>query len=276
MTGRQRGQALVAVMVVMLILFALAGAVAIGASTLLSRRNSSGQTNDDFRVRSAVNDSVAQVAVPARVCGAAPPPSPPPTTSSPTATPLGLRLPPPDDQAQLKTLCARMDGVAIDGVERLPVPPGQNGTACRTIDLGKKGRVAVLFDVNVHQGGDAWAFLDADDDTLHGQCPTSLTGIVPKNSPCGSPTLSGGWTQVALTCDIGTDHTAQLHIRASNSSLVQVFAAVQSPQDVSGLGSAYLLAVQTPVASSAMEEALMFVGNDGSTRRLLYEAPLQP
>ena len=55
----QRGQALVGVMVVMVILFALAGAVAIGASTLLSGRGSGTATSDDFRLHSAVNDSVA-------------------------------------------------------------------------------------------------------------------------------------------------------------------------------------------------------------------------
>ncbi|TMC07807.1 MAG: prepilin-type N-terminal cleavage/methylation domain-containing protein, partial [Chloroflexi bacterium] len=61
MLTSQRGQALVGVMVVMVILFALAGAVAIGASTLLASRRNAGATNDDFRLRSAVNDSVAQV-----------------------------------------------------------------------------------------------------------------------------------------------------------------------------------------------------------------------
>ncbi|HYW22788.1 MAG TPA: hypothetical protein VE953_01405 [Terriglobales bacterium] len=273
--GGQRGQAIVAVMVVMLILFALAGAVAIGAESLLGHRNATGATNDDFRARSAVNDSIAQVAGSAHSCSAAPPPSPLPTpTTSPVPTSLTLALPPPDAQAQLRTQCARMDGVTIDGVTRLSVP----ATTCRTIPLGMlpQGpvRVAVLFDVRVGGSGGGWAYLDGNTGTPCGNAPPAQPSGPDDDSPCVS-TFGHDWTQVALTCDIPQAKTAQLHIKASQTSPAQVFVAQQNVKTGS-LGSAYLLAVQTPISSPALEEILLFVSGDGSTDRLLYEAPLQP
>jgi hypothetical protein len=281
----QRGQALVGVMVVMVILFALAGAVAIGASTLLTSRGSSNSVNNDFRLHSAVNDSVAQVAGSTHTCGAAPPPSPLPTpTSSPIPTPLTLALPPPDSTSQ--TPCVRMDGVAIGAVRRIAVPAPSGQTCASSFDLPFTGpvRVAVVFDVhetavpNSALGSPwGWAYLVPNDFQQVLGCPT-----LPPNTLNGSPcettipaSSTPTWTQVALTCDITGNETAQLRIKGSATSPRQVFAAPQDPH-ASTLGSFYLLAIQSPVSGAAMEEALLFVSNDGKTNRLQYEAPLLP
>lgn len=272
MLRTQHGQALVAVMVVMVILFALAGAVAIGASTLLSGRSTAGATTDDFRLHSAVNDSVAQVAGLTRACSAAPPPSPLPTpTPSPIPSSLTLSLPPPDTQAQYQTQCVRMDGVAVDSVKRIP----STGTTCRTVDLRTPGpTVAVLFDVHTSSGG--WAYVDGrSGGSPLGQCPTSPPSAAPDDSPCTS-TFDAGWTQVALSCNIASGQTAQLHVRGTATSPTQVIVAPQNPPGAGSLGSIYLLAVQTPIARSPLEEALLFVTGDGHTTSLVYEAPLQP
>jgi hypothetical protein len=275
MTSAQRGQAIIAVMVVMLILFALAGAVAIGAESLLGRPNSASATTDDFRLRSALSDSVAQVAGQSQACSAAPAPSPLPTpTTSPIPSSLSLSLPSPDAQAQLTTECARMNGVAINGVQRVAAP----GQICKSIPLGLSGRVAVLFDVHTSTGagGGGWAYLDDKTGTSGGQCPaTPPSNAAVDGSPCIT-VFDRGWTQVALTCDIPSGQTAQLHIRATATSPAQVFAAQQNPQGASTVGAVYLLAVQTPIASTTMEEALLFVSSDHTTNRLLYEAPLLP
>jgi hypothetical protein len=275
MNSPQRGQAIIAVMVVMLILFALAGAVAIGAETLLGRPNSASATTGDFRLRSALNDSVAQVAGHSQACSAAPPPSPLPTpTTSPVPSSLTLALPSPDAQAQLTTECARMDGVAVDGVQRLAAP----AAICKSIPLGLSGRVAVLFDVHTSAGSGTggWAYLDGKAGTSGSQCTTAPPSSAPDDeSPCIS-LFGRSWTQVALTCDIPSGQTAQLHVRATATSPAQVFAAQQNPQGATTVGAMYLLAVQTPIASTTMEEALVFVSGDRRTNRLLYEAPLLP
>jgi hypothetical protein len=261
----------------MVILFALAGAVAIGASTLLIGRTSTSATTDDFRLHSAVNDSVAQVAGSTGACWGAPPPSPLTTPSpSPIPTPLSLALPSPDSTGQAQ--CARMDGVAIDAVKRVQAPAPTSGT-CRTLNLPFAGptRVAVLFDVHldVHLNGTGWAYQAPDDATPPNGCPSTPPANL-SNSPCESTfnTNSPAWIQVALTCDIPSNETARLYVRGSATSPRQVFAAPQDPR-ASPLGSVYLLAVQTPVATNAMEEALLFVGSD-KANRLQYEAPLLP
>ena len=265
----QGGQAVIAVMVVMLILFALAGAVAIGADTLFARPTGSSATTNDFRLRSAVNDSVAQVAGTAHACSATPPPSPLPTpTPSPIPTTLALALPSPDAQAPLSAQCVRMDGVAIDGVQRLAAP----GTVCKNISLGVHGRVAVLFDVHTGSGG--WAYMNVKHSDPVNGCAATPTD---DDTPCTSiftegGRTQGGWTQVALTCDIPSGQTAQLHLKGTSTSPAQVFLALESPQ---GAGSVYLLSIQTPVANGR-EEALLFVSSDGNSRRLLAEAPLLP
>lgn len=270
MLNPQRGQALVGVMVVMVILFALAGAVAIGASTLLASRSSASATTNDFRLRSAVNDSVAQVAGLTRACSATPPPSPLPTpTPSPIPSTLPLALPPPDGAGQ--ALCVRMDGVASDGVTRLPTPV-PNASGCRTLDLGMKGplRVAVLFDVA--PGGAGWAYLDGSA-PCGTQPPVGLNG-----TPCLSRFFAftnPAWTQSALSCDLPDGETAMLHVKGSATSPRQVFVAQQSSGATTS-GSVYLLAVQSPVSSGQMEETVLFVSDDGRTSRQLYEAPLQP
>lgn len=273
MNAPQRGQAIVAVMVVMLILFALAGAVAIGAESLLGRRNTTSPTTDDFRMHSAVNDSVAQVAGSAHACGAAPAPSPLPTpTPSPIPVSLPLALPSPDSQAQLTALCVRMDSVAADHISRVP----SSGTTCRTVNLRVPGpaRVAVLFDVHVPQGG-GWAYVDGrSGGSPLGTCGSVLPSAAPDSSPCSTTMDTAGWTQVALTCDIPSTQTAQLHIKATQTSPAQVIVAQQSPPGVSPLGSVYLLQVPTPIGKDPLEETLLFVGGDSGSR-LLYEAPLQ-
>jgi hypothetical protein len=274
MLTSQRGQALVGVMVVMIILFALAGAVAIGASTLLNSRGSSAAMNDDFRLRSAMNDAVTQVAGSPRICWgalASPPPSPSPSA---TPTPLGLSLPTPDGTSEAQ--CVRVDGVAAGAVKRVSVPQAVNG--CRTLTLPEPGpmRLAVMFDVSL--SGKGWASLSGDHST-----PPSCQLATLASGPCvsnfsftGAPLASGAaWTQVALSCDIPAGETARLTIKSPLTSPRQVFAAQQDPH-ANPPSSVYLLAVHTPIAASPMEEVVLFVSGDRTTNSLLYEAPLQP
>jgi len=282
MLTSQRGQALVGVMVVMVILFALAGAVAIGASTLLASRRNAGATNDDFRLRSAVNDSVAQVSGTTGACSAVPPPSPLPTpTPSTIPASLQLALPSPDSQDHLVTRCVRMDGVASDGVKRLAVPPpGGNGN-CRTLDLdpGKTGPLRVGVVLDVFLSGNGWAFLTGDGTPPLTSCPATMPAT---KSSCattfslqGAPPQTGAmWSQVALSCNIPDGEHPQLRIKGFPTSPRQLFFAQQNTPGASSLGSVYLLGVQTPLANSPDEEALLFVGADRSNR-YLYEAPLQ-
>jgi hypothetical protein len=265
----QRGQALIGVMVVMTILFALAGAVAIGASTLLNSRGGSRITNDDFQVRSAVNDSLAQIAGNTRICGASPPlPSPSPVPSpTPTPSPLSLSLPP---RVSAQAFCLREDAVVPESVERARPRSG-----CDTIPLGTpNGRIAVLFDARGVTGTGGWAYLDDRPGSV--ACSLPFPSPSPSALPCRRSFGAAQLLQVALTCDFASGDSAFLHIDVPGPGPQQVFAARQNPQgDPSAVGFLYLVASATHVANPDYEESLFYVSNDGKTSRLLYEAQLR-
>lgn len=264
--GGQRGQALVGVMVVMLILFALAGAVAIGASTLLSRRGESGVTTTDFQARSAVNDSVAQLAGATQRCGAPPPPSPVPTPSpTPTATPLSLSLPP--GGTTTAAFCVREDNVLRDSLQNLPVN-GAGPSGCATFTVGQPGAglLAVFFDTRTTARG--WAFVD--DDPLGPLCTWPLLP-----TPCAKSWNAGAAAvvPVALSCSFSAADTVYLHVNTAVTWPRMVFVARQDPTG-SPIGSVYLLASGTGLPSPDYEESVLFVSTDGTSSRLQYEAPL--
>lgn len=263
----QAGQALVGVMVVMLILFALAGAVAIGASTLLDNRGESRVTNDDFQVRSAVNDSVAQIAGNARICGAPPPlPSPSPTPSpTPIPSPLGLNLPP---NVSAQAFCLREDA-ADPGTLQRPRPK----SGCDTVPLGQPGgRLAVMFDARA-VGAAGWAYLDTRSASV--TCGLPFPTPSPNLLPCRRSFAPAQVLQVALTCDFAAGDSAYLHLNVPGAGPRQVFAARQNPQaDPATVGFLYLVASGTRVANPDYEESVYYVSGDGRTRRLLYEAGL--
>lgn len=266
MLVEQRGQALVAVMVVMIVLFALAGAVAIGASTLLTSHGNSDATNDDFQVRSAVNDAAAQIAGLPRRCGAPPPlPSPSPAPSpTPLPTPLNLVLP----NATTQAYCARQDSVVPNQVSRVPVTSN-----CGTVSLGQpNGRLAVLFDTRTTAGG--WAYLDSNSSTV--KCSGPLPSPSPSDLPCRRTIAAGGpVVQVALTCDFASGENAFLHLNVAGVGPSQVFRAIAHPQDPSSaVGYLTLVAAGTGVSRPDFEESLVYISKDGGTHQLLYEAPL--
>jgi hypothetical protein len=272
-TAGQRGQALVGVMVVMLILFALAGAVAVGASTVLSeggRRNTA--SGNDYLARSAVSDTVAQIAGSTARCGAPPPlPSPTPTASpSPPPPPLSLSLPP--NSAATQAFCAREDAVVPDSLRDLGSALVGSALVCTTFQLGTppNTRLAVFFDMRATSRG--WASIDTSPTPV--VCNGPLPGTAPP-APCSRNWVSDGLppvTQVALSCDFHPRDHVYLHMSTLGAGPKHVFIAGQDP--AANPGSIYLLASGIDPANPAYEESILFVSRDGRSNRLLYEAPL--
>jgi hypothetical protein len=268
----QRGQALVAVMVAMIILFALAGAVAVGASTLFATGQPNATVANDFQVRSAVNDAVAQIAGLTQACGGPPPPSPYPTPS-PTATPGPLQLVLPPGDVATQALCVREDGVVAGGVRTVAATAVLSG--CTTSDLGqpRSAELSVLFDAR-QSGSSGWAYIDTSSTN-----PSPCTSTFPSGAPPrpGRQRLASGSsvTQVALNGVFsGTNHV-YLHLFNVQPSLKQAFVADQDPSgQPSAIGSLYLVAAQTKLTSPDWEEFLFFVRDDRAVNQLLYEAPL--
>lgn len=271
MRSRQKGQALVAAMVVMLIVFALAGAVAIGASTLLATQHEQGGTfRDDLTVQSAVADAVAQVAGSRSRC----------STSSSAA--LGLSLPDQDrpTYAPSSALCLRTDAVQLDtlaghaldwasgSIQGNSVPPWR----CMTLKL-PGNKVAISFDFRSSLGG--WAYVDKQS---FNACDPQLPISPPAPAPACQKAFSGSVTpvQVSLSCQFATfatTDTAFLHIRNSEASPARVFTAHQDATDPNA-GSLYLFAARTGVPSRPdYEEAAVTVDPTGATT-LAYEGKL--
>lgn len=266
LSGGQSGQALVGVMTVMVVLFALAGGVALAASALLSDRGQSGAAADDFQVRSAVSDSVAQLAGSTSRCWAPPVASPspgPPPSPTPSATPLQLVLP---GGATPRALCSREDTVVAGSVQRRDGPG-----ACFTLDLGQQtGRLAVLFDVRATASG--WAYLDGSAQASCSSTP-DLDSLPPT---CWQFVRGAPVAQVDLSCNFQSKTDVRLHVSIPGNGPGAVFTATQDPSaSPSTLGSLYLLATGTGLASPDYEESVLFVGTSGPfANRLLYEARL--
>lgn len=265
LSGGQSGQALVGVLTVMVVLFALAGAVALAASELLTGRGQSRAAADDFQVRSAVSDSVAQLAGSTSRCWAPPVASPLPSSPSPTpsATPLQLALP---GGATPRALCSREDAVVAGSVQRR-----DGAGTCFTLDLGQQtGRVAVLFDVR--PTGSGWVYLDGGSQSSCSATP-DLDSLPPT---CWQVVGGGPVAQVDLSCNFQTKTDVRLHVNIPGNGPGAVFTATQNPSaSTSSLGSVYLLASGTGVASPDYEESVLFVGTSGPfANRLLYEARL--
>lgn len=270
MRRRQEGQAVVAVMVVMLIVFFVAGAVAIGASTLLaSQHEQGGSFRDDLTVQNAIADSVAQVAGTRSACS---------RTASVT---LNLRLPRQDDPTTtdlLPALCVRNDGIqlntfagqALDWV-RLSTPGTSTPWRCMTLQLSGN-KVAVAFDARSSLGG--WAYVDK-----LGVTPCDTT---PPTSPAPAcqKQFAGSTAplQVSLSCQFasfGPNDNAYLHIRNSEQYPGRVFTAQQDLTDPD-TGSLYLIAAATGMPKAPgpdYEEAVVLVDVNNATS-LAYEGRL--
>jgi hypothetical protein len=271
---RQRGQALVGVMVTMLILFALAGAVSIGASTLLAGQKNQGRLYaDDFDRQSAVTDALAQVAgTGSTKCDA---------TAKPAPTPLHI-LPQGPPSPGYDAYCLGLPNSASTAPTNLHIdwPTAQK---CINVDLSSEaGKQWIFFDARTtldtrtkSASADGWAFVDQKKDVSPQQCqsPSLLTNVDCTGNGqncriCANDFSTVPLVQVALNCDFGNStSSAFLHIRNPLQSPRLAFAVNQL---TAGGGSVYLIAANTGPAPAEYEEAVMYVTT--STNILRYEA----
>lgn len=273
MRRHQRGQALVGVLVVMLILFALAGAVSLATSVLLRQQSGTRSAyTDDFAAQNATADAVSQVAGSVSRCSVTA--ASYPRTARPP-TPLSISFPNGVTDVAAAAYCGRIDQVA----STVPQYLYNNltwGTTSKCIvpqALPRANKVWIFFNARWSStGGGGYAYVDSDSNpSLCSSTPPTPTSsfrcgqVIPQPPP--APVIS-----VALSCDLGGAAPLYLHIaNFSAKSPLQVFIMDQDPQG----GSIYLLASATKLRSGPdYEEAILFVSADGSINRLLYEARL--
>ena len=279
MRRSQHGQALVGAMVIMLILFALAGGVAVAASGLLQQGRARGAAITDLSKQSAVTDAIAQVAGSSTRCGVPTSSATFPDIDADDLTTLSLSFPDPVTlNESWNALCVRVDSV--------PVPiggtPWTNLTwksGCGTTQLPKQ-HVTTFFDARV---GGKGGLLYVDDQPSAISCKASLpSSACSATSPqagcveCGKTidTDIATIVQATLDCDLSAAPSAAYYLHVVNRSSVQSPArAFVVGHASSGGGWAYLVATHLG-GGSDYEESVLLVPPGGGDNQLLYKAPL--
>jgi hypothetical protein len=258
MTSPQVGQALVGALVVTTLAFLMAGAVAVGASALLSQESSpQNASSRDLAAQDALAAAVAGVAGQGSAGGSAPCSQ----TSTDSATlPSGYVS---------QALCTRVDAVPSGPLTLLQLPWSNN---CAVLDVSSysNDHVRIWFSANGNTG--AWV-------------DSNQSGCKQKQSLCAG---NGGGTvvQLLLDCDFaeaqegngggkanvnGSGGGQYLHVQNSGQSPI---LARLAKYDTSG-GSIYVLAASTGVPGGPdHEEADIWVDQDGTGTALRYEAAL--
>lgn len=250
-TRSQSGQALIGTLVIMMLVFAMAGGLALAASSLLHEQvaHRTAITND-LRGEDAITAQVARVAG-----RSAKDPNP---RCQPLATFTNV-LP---DGFSSQATCLRFDEVAAPDMGSLVLSwSGGCGSAAVPLTQGK--HVWLFFAaVNNSSGMVAWA----DD---QGTCDLQLRGKV----ACSFSHSSPGVGLAAMDCDLDGMGSPTVHVAnllSSPSAVRFVKSSFPNTGDQEGDGSIYELAATTGLGQGMnFEEAAVFVSGDGSLTRLL-------
>jgi len=275
----QRGQALVGALVIMLILFALAGGVAVAASGLLQQSRVQMAAFDDLAAQSATSDAVSQVAGSSSQCTPQATSGLFPRITGTEGTVLGVRFPDtasPQNDASTTAYCVRVDHisstVATDFATEIPW-----SGRCASMPLPDQ-EVSLFFDARGISVATPFAAYVDDDAT-----PVCRRKTLPDTDSCSNPSATkpciqcgktlgrgGDVAQLKLDCDLTDPTPGYLHIYNGSgaNSPARVFLTTH---DDSG-GSVYLIATQ--VASGGYEEAVLHVRPSGGGSLLLYRAVL--
>jgi hypothetical protein len=249
MSRRQGGQALVGALVVTTLAFLMAGAVAVGASALLSQEsNRQNASSRDLAAQDALAAAVAGVAGQGRANGSAPCSQP---TSFNTSLPSGYVS---------QALCLRADGVSPGSLTLIQLPWSRG---CAVVDVSGYSQNHVLLWFSAYANVSAWV------DESRSGCS--------QGRPICAASGRGPIAQVLLDCDLAASQEAQenngdlfLHVQNPAQSPVLVRLA----QYASSGGSIYVLAANTGLVQPAFEEADIWVSSDGTTTALRFEGTL--
>jgi hypothetical protein len=257
----ESGQALVGTMVIMVLVFAMAGSIALAASSLLDRQSSHrGAIASDLRASDAIAAAVAHVAGHGLQAQ-------PTCTSATTFTSV---LPGPYTSS---TSCLRFDGIATPNVGVIPL---SWNSGCVTVLLPSTAQVKtwLFFSALAGSGFTAWVdgLAACDPNSTKKECPVSVA--------------AAAVGQAAMNCDVAeVAKPARLHIMNPLASPAAVWFAPNAtpvtpsdgdaggnPADTSG--SIYMLAATTGIPAGPIEEGALFVSRDGSTAALVSEGAL--
>jgi hypothetical protein len=258
----ESGQALIGTLVIMVLVFAMAGSVALAASSLLDRQSShQGAIASDLRASDALTAAVARVAgrglqaQPGGLCA--------PATTFSTFVPGGFTS---------TASCLRFDEVPTPDVSAIAL---NWGGGCATVPLPSSfgTRSWIFFSALAGAGAGLTAWVDGE-----AGCDRRAAGSDEAKCPYFATTTVG---QAAMDCNLAEIRTqAILHVVNPLASPVAVhFVSNGTPQSggsqVDTTGSIYELAGTTGLtAGPQFEEGAVFVSRDGATTALVSEGAL--
>jgi hypothetical protein len=261
----QSGQALVGTLVIMVLVFGMAGALALAASSLLDRQSTHRTAIDsDLRASDSITAAVAQVAGRGKDSAAGPACE---STTIASTLPGGFHS---------TATCLRIDEVApsTQGVITLPW-----GDGCTSSAIASRTRVWLFFSALAGSGMKVWVDNLAVCVTSAfgvGKCPFSATATV---------------TQKAIECDLSDLQSPVLHVQNFLSSPAAIrFVSIGATNgnnngngdgggnqgnSATAIGSMYELVATTGLTSGPQfEQATVFVSENGAVTTLLSEGAL--
>jgi hypothetical protein len=276
--NRQSGQALVGTLVILVLVFAMAGAVALAATSLLHRQSSHRTAiAEDLRASDASTAAVAYVlqahpTCPGITAAGSPPPPPRFSSSLPgpyTSSAFCLRV----DEVATPTLTAPVTGMVLNWV-RVPGSTSSGSKLCGSALVPSSTKIrAWLFFSALAGLTAAWVDGQATCD------PNAAKRECPFTPGLGQPVV-----QAAMDCDLAdVPSQAYLHVLNPLSSPTVVRFVANGNQQQSGdqpptpdtTGSIYELVAGTGLSAwPQFEEGAVFVSRDRLTTTLLSEGAL--
>lgn len=258
---RQSGQALVGVLVVMILIFLLAGAVSVGAAALLARLQGAGNAfTDDFAAQSAVAAAASFAAAHPSGCPAAP-----------SGLSSSFTVPHPPPGRPQPGLCTSLSGVPPTPFSSFNLS-AWSSDGCSVTDLSpfKSAQITLWIFFNARWRGSAFAYVD------NVNLPTGSTSApgCPQAMPSGKLPCSARPTPeafpVALSCTLA--ERPFLFVRNAARQPQQAFYLQPASQDNDG--TLYVTAAGTGRGPGKDYEGAVLYRTGRGALQLRYEAPL--
>ena len=258
---RQKGQALVGVLVVMILIFLLAGAVSIGAAALLARLQGTGNAfTDDFAAQSAVAAAASFATAHPSGCSAAV-----------SGLPSTFTVPHPPPGRPQPGLCTSLAGVPPSPFSSFDLG-AWSSDGCSVTDLSpfKSAQITLWIFFNARWRGSAFAYVDNVSPPSGTISAPACPQVMPSSKlPCSARPSPEAFP-VAVSCTLA-EHPF-LFVRNAARQPKQAFYLQPASQDNDG--TLYVTAAGTGRGPGKDYEGAILYRTGRGALQLRYEAPL--
>jgi hypothetical protein len=261
---RQHGQALVGVLVVMILVFLLAGAVSIGASSLMARMGNHGQAvAEDFAAQSAVAAAASYAASTSSCVG--------------NIADFTVAQPSPGPQAGR---CAGLSGVPLNSLNTKDLGQWSGDCSATNLTSYQNSNLVIFFNARwlppSIPGHTMSAYIDKFQATSRDPCSTNPA---PGNAPCSAAKPDAGVSPLVLPCNLTAPPTGTLWYLIVRNAAAQprqvFFLSYTTPGIQSNTGTLYVTVAGTGLPTPRdFEQAIFYSPSKGAPLQLLYEAQL--